>query len=638
MPIISIIGRRSLRVRMLIWAIYGMLAIGSTTMIYPFLLMLAGSTKSSVDSPTAHMIPLFMTREVDLYRKYVEALFNEHLQVAKNVYQSDTPSFRTLELPKDPHAGLVAAWSDFLNETELPPYAYTIGYVEAPVTRGVMPSHLRVFKQQMIERFDDDIAAMNQAMQTDFVSWNAFAWRREEYQQRRNKVSDLPFDQAFNAFKAEQPLEDRYYFSVEGFFRYHYLKAQYTVDIEVYNREHDTRYTGWDQVHLDRRWPAGPGRTDRERQDWQEFVRAIVSLLWVRIDQDAAPLYREYLAAKYGGLEALNRSYDMSYAALDEVPFPSACPPRGLPASDWGTFLQGWEDPASGKAFAAPATALYIHSVDFQFRDFLQARYGTLQGLNDALDLSAADWLEVLPPQQDWHYLTFAEKTGELRWEFLTRNFITVIDYLALHGRGIYNTFVYCILAVLCALIVNPVAAYALSRYKPPSAYKVLLFLMLTMAFPPMVTQIPVFLMLREFGLLNTFWALILPGLAHGYSIFLLKGFFDSLPKELYESAQIDGASEFRIFWQITMSLSQPILAVIALQAFTAAYSNFMMALLICQNESMWTLMPWLYQLQQRSGEGIIFASLIVAAVPTFVIFVFCQNVIMRGIVVPVEK
>jgi len=213
-----------------------------------------------------------------------------------------------------------------------------------------------------------------------------------------------------------------------------------------------------------------------------------------------------------------------------------------------------------------------------------------------------------------------------------------VLEYVALYGRGIYNTVVYCTLAVLCALIVNPLAAYALSRFTPPSSYKILLFMMLTMAFPPMVTQIPAFLMMREFALLNTFWALILPGLAHGYSIFLLKGFFDSLPKELYEAAEIDGASEARIFWQITMSLSKPILAVIALNAFTAAYSNFMMALLICQDEKMWTLMPWLYQLQQRSGEGVVYSSLIIAAIPTLLIFLFCQNIIMRGIVVPVEK
>ncbi|MDD5171235.1 MAG: carbohydrate ABC transporter permease, partial [Syntrophales bacterium] len=167
---------------------------------------------------------------------------------------------------------------------------------------------------------------------------------------------------------------------------------------------------------------------------------------------------------------------------------------------------------------------------------------------------------------------------------------------------------------------------------------KILLFLMLTMAFPPMVTQIPNFLLLRELNLLNSFWALILPGLANGYSIFLLKGFFDSLPKELYEAAEIDGASEPRIFWQITMTLSKPILAVIALGAFTAAYSNFMFAILICQDNSMWTLMPWLYQLQQNSGQGVLFASLLVAAIPTFLVFALCQNVIMRGIVVPVEK
>ena len=638
MPIISTIGRRSPKVRLLIWTIYGLLLAGSTTMVYPFLLMVAGSTKSSVDTPAALVIPLFVRTEADLYRKHVEGLFNEHLLMAKNVYLSDAPSFRTMRPPTDPNPGLVEVWEAFLAATDLPPYAYTVGYVEAPVSRGVLPHHLRAFKQEMLERFDGDIDRMNRAMETDFVSWNAFVRKREEFQQRRNRVMPTSFNRAFDEFKARLPLADRYYFSMEGFFRNQYLKTQYTADIATYNREHDTSFASWDQVHLDRRLPAGPGRTDLERRDWEEFVRTIVSLLWVRADQGAAPAYRQFLEAKYGTVEAVNRHYGTSYASVDEIPFPEARPREGLGASDWESFLQGWRDPATSAMWLMPAEALRIHSVDFRFRDYLRDRYGTIGGVNRALGTALEDWLDLTPPQRDWHYLAFRERTGELRWEFLTRNFITVIDYMALHGRGIYNTFVYCSLAVLCALIVNPVAAYALSRYKPPSAYKVLLFLMLTMAFPPMVTQIPAFLMLREFHLLNTFWALILPGLAHGYSIFLLKGFFDSLPRELYESAEIDGAGEFRIFWQITMSLSQPILAVIALSAFTGAYSNFMMALLICQDESMWTLMPWLYQLQQRSGEGVIFASLMVAAIPTFVIFVFCQNVIMRGIVVPVEK
>ena len=94
-------------------------------------------------------------------------------------------------------------------------------------------------------------------------------------------------------------------------------------------------------------------------------------------------------------------------------------------------------------------------------------------------------------------------------------------------GRAIWNTLVYCLLSVLAAFLVNPLAAYALSRYKPPSAYKILLFFMMTVAFSPMVLRIPNFILIRKLGLLNTFAALILPGVANGYSIFLLKGFFD---------------------------------------------------------------------------------------------------------------
>ncbi|MBO5202377.1 MAG: carbohydrate ABC transporter permease [Lentisphaeria bacterium] len=122
------------------------------------------------------------------------------------------------------------------------------------------------------------------------------------------------------------------------------------------------------------------------------------------------------------------------------------------------------------------------------------------------------------------------------------------------------------------------------------------------------------------------------------WNIFLLKGFFDSLPKELYESAAIDGASEWTVFWQIGMCLSTPVLAVIALGAFTAAYGNFMMAFLLCQKKDMWTMMVYLYQLQQTSSPAVGFAALAVAAIPTLIVFIFCQNIIIKGIVVPTEK
>lgn len=161
---------------------------------------------------------------------------------------------------------------------------------------------------------------------------------------------------------------------------------------------------------------------------------------------------------------------------------------------------------------------------------------------------------------------------------------------------------------------------------------------MLTMAFPAEITLIPGFLLLRNLGLLNTFYALILPTMANGFNIFLLKGFFDSQPRELYESAMVDGAGEFSIFWHITMALSKPILAVIALGAFTSAYGAFMFALLVCQSEKMWTLMVRIYQLQIMASPSVVYASLVLAAIPTLLVFIFAQRVIMRGIVVPIAR
>jgi multiple sugar transport system permease protein len=129
-----------------------------------------------------------------------------------------------------------------------------------------------------------------------------------------------------------------------------------------------------------------------------------------------------------------------------------------------------------------------------------------------------------------------------------------------------------------------------------------------------------------------------LPGLVNGFSIFLLKGFFDSLPRELYEAADIDGANEWQIFWGLTMNLSKPILAVIALHAFTSAYGAFFFALIIAPDPKMWTLMVWIYQLRQEAGQGVVYASVLLTALPTLIVFLCTQNIILRGIVVPSEK
>jgi multiple sugar transport system permease protein len=494
---------------------------------------------------------------------------------------------------------------------------------------------LRQFKQQLSDKYDGDISKLNKDMGTRFKQWREITLSTNNLLLRRSSISYDPFNQAILKFMSEQPQHNRYYLSVEGYYKAIFLKVVYTRKIKQYNLDHDTDYKSYDQIHLTRRAPQEPSR---QRDDWEEFVRTLINVLWLRVDESATKAYHDFLRAKYVTIDILNNNYNKQWVDFSEIAVVRESPKDGMARSDWAAFIEGWKDPETGKIFQAPLNSMYIHSVDLMYRDHLQKQYKTIDKLNHAAGTAYTSFNEVMMPQRAYHYLAFKEITGELRWEFVKRNYLSVIDFIILKGRGMRNTVIYCTLAVLAALLVNPLAAYAMSRYRMPSSYKILLFLMMTMAFPAMVTSIPAFLMMRQFGMLNTFAALVLPGLANGYAIFLLKGFFDSLPRELYECAELDGANEFVMFWQITMTLSKPILAVIALGAFTAAYSNFLFALLLCQDEDMWTLMPWLFQLQYSSGPGIVFASLIIAAIPTFVIFALCQNIIMRGIVVPVEK
>ncbi len=637
MAIISPIERRSFKGRCLIGLIYLLLVAGGVTMVYPFLLMIAGSTKSAVDQKELRILPGYLTDDTLLYRKHIASLFNEHLTAMKSDYHvPQVTSFETLEPPTQINRKLVDIWTRFLDETSPPLTTFSLGHLISGRSRGVQPANQRRFAELLHQDFDGDLDRANRALDAHFPTWHAVRVMPWRYTGRAIALRVTTFQERLSRLAATRPTHEHHYFSLEGEYLVQYVLPQYTRDIAVYNEAHATDYASYDAVRLSRRFPAE--KTEAEQEDWLRYVRDGIHMLWLRADAEAAPLYHAYLEAKYRTLDNLNLKYETNYASFDEVPLVNGVAENGLVNSDWETFIQGSEDPDTGVMRQLPPEMITIDALEFRFRDWLEYRYGTIDSLNRDLNTRYGRFSDVFMPQQQLHDVAFRQQTAALRWEYTARNYVTVISFLALHGRALLNTAIYCGLAVLTALIVNPLAAYAMSRFQLPSAYKILLFLMLTMAFPAMVTQIPVFLMLRHFGMLNTFWALILPVAANGYAIFILKGFFDLQPRELYESASLDGAGEWTIFWQITMNLSRPVLAYIGLIAFTAAYGNFMFALLICQDERMWTLMPTLYQLQLRSSSGITFAALIIAAIPTFLVFLFAQNVIMRGIVVPVEK
>jgi len=335
---------------------------------------------------------------------------------------------------------------------------------------------------------------------------------------------------------------------------------------------------------------ARPEGSAAQRKDWEAFVRSKLPFRSVAVDPSALPAYQSYLKARGKPLVAA-------------LPDPDTLPAAGPPLLDWLGFLK-----------VAPLSSLSVDTPETRWN-------------RGAMPVQASDWAYV------------QQHRAALRQDFVTRNYSLVIQYILLHGRAVWVTVIYCLLAVLTTLVVNPLCAYALSRYNLPYGSGVLLFLLATMSFPSEVSLIQNFLLLKQFGLLNSFAALILPGAASGYSIFLLKGFFDSLPRELYEAGTLDGASELRMFWTITLPLSRPIFAYIGLASFTAAYGSFLYAMTTCQDHRMWTLMVWVYELQTSGApQYVMMAALTLATIPTLLVFVFAQKIMLRGIILPSFK
>jgi len=625
MPVISRIGRKTLPVRLLVGSLYALLLAGALTMLYPFAVMVSGSFKTNVDQYDFDLVPAFFFDDKVLFQKHMECKYNNQVTAFNISNRQRVYEFRMIDPPAI-HPRRVADWKEFERTHPPAPTVYNIGYMQHEGD-SMRLWKSREFRAHIIDICNGDIEEYNRRFNAHDVSWFMVGIlnRTEPLTERRFQMKEDPYTREFYNFKVSQPRWFRFYANVDGTYVQNYVAPIHGTDIQAYNRKMGTAWKSFRDYAISRRAPPH----ERERADWEHFVRDELNLQFIRVDDAARPLFAKFLKKRYdGNLGLVNERYGTNYASFKEVTYPPDYVAASDRLVDWAAFVK-----------TVPLEHLYLKTTEFDFRDFLKEKYkGDLEALNAAHEADYASFEQAPTPSLEVEYADFLEHKSAIRREFMTANYKQVIDYIFAHGRSLLNTIIYCALAIAAALIVNPLTAYALSRFKPPSTYKVLLFCMATMAFPPAVTMIPNFLLIRELGLLNTYAALVLPAMANGFMIFLLKGFFDSLPRELYESAQLDGASEWTMFWTFTMALSKPILAVLALQAFTMAYGNFMFAFVICPDQKMWTLMVFLFQFQQSSGIPLSFAALLVAAVPTFIVFVFCQNIIIRGIVVPVER
>ena len=204
-------------------------------------------------------------------------------------------------------------------------------------------------------------------------------------------------------------------------------------------------------------------------------------------------------------------------------------------------------------------------------------------------------------------------------------------------GVFLRNTVLYAGGAWLFTLGVDVTAAYALSKLRPLFGKAVLGLMLATLMIPPMVVLLPAYLTVKDlpiFGwnLLNTPWVIWLPAAANGFFIFLLKRFFDSIPTELLEAAEIDGASPARILWSIVLPVSRPILGVVSILAVVSVWKDFVWPLLVLPETEKMPISVGIASLSAQMPLNVLMAALVIASLPTIVIFFVFQRSIMAGL------
>jgi multiple sugar transport system permease protein len=204
-------------------------------------------------------------------------------------------------------------------------------------------------------------------------------------------------------------------------------------------------------------------------------------------------------------------------------------------------------------------------------------------------------------------------------------------------GTFLRNTALYAGGAWLFTLAVDVTAAYALSKLRPFFGRVILALMLATLMIPPMVLLLPTYLVAKDvpiFGwdLLNTPWAIWLPAAANGFFIFLLKRFFDSIPRELLEAAEIDGASPARILVSIVLPVSRPILGVVSILSVVTVWKDFVWPLLVLPETDKMSISVGIASLSAQMPQNVLIASLVIASIPTIVVFFIFQRSIMAGL------
>lgn len=207
---------------------------------------------------------------------------------------------------------------------------------------------------------------------------------------------------------------------------------------------------------------------------------------------------------------------------------------------------------------------------------------------------------------------------------------------LRLIGPYIANTVFVAVCATAGSLGLALLGAYFFARYEMPLARVLWGVFLVLMLMPGVANIVPLFSLLKAMGLLNSLNALVLLGIAGGqvFQIFLLRNFIEDIPKDLFEAAEIDGASHFQQLRNIVIPMSGPIIGTLAILSFLGAWNEFMMPLIVLRDRDLFTLGVGLIYLDGEYVKkwGEIMAAYLIASVPLILVFLFTMKLFIRGL------
>jgi raffinose/stachyose/melibiose transport system permease protein len=220
---------------------------------------------------------------------------------------------------------------------------------------------------------------------------------------------------------------------------------------------------------------------------------------------------------------------------------------------------------------------------------------------------------------------------GEWEW----RNYLDILGGLR-YWQLMGNSAVIALLTVALTVLVSAMAAFVFVHVKFFGATFLLNYLLLGLMFPAATAILPLFIQVRDLGLLDNYWGVVLPQVAFGVasSVLLFRNYFKQLPPDLFEAALIDGCGYFGFFWHIVLPLSRPILATVAVIVFVHSWNGYLLPLVVFNRESLytWPLGIMAYQGEYSTDWNLVLAFITLTILPAVIMFFAAQKHIVAGL------